>query len=81
MDLLKRNPVFFGFCTVSVLVFLGLIVLIFVESKKLGKAEAQIASADGQIKAVIYADPAPSNRNVKIARTNLEELHCIQCLL
>ena len=74
MDLLKRNPVFFGFCAVSVLVFLGLIVLIFVEVQKLGKAEAKIASADGQIKAIIYANPAPSNQNVKVARTNLEEL-------
>ena len=74
MDQLKRHPVFFGFCIGSVLVFIGLIVLIFLESEKLSRAKAQVASVDGQLKALIYANPAPTNKNVKAAQTNLEEL-------
>ncbi len=74
MDQLKRHPVFFGVCIGSVLVFIGLIVLIFFESEKLSKARAQVASVDGQLKALIYANPAPTNKNIKAAQTNLEEL-------
>ena len=74
MDLLKRNPVLFGFCIGSVLVFIGLIALVFVESKKLSKVKVQVASVDGQTKALIHANPAPTNKNVKAAQTNLEEL-------
>ena len=74
MDLLKRSPVLFGLCIVSVLVFLSLIVLTFVESKKLSAARLQVASADGQIKALMYANPAPTEKNIRAAKTNLEEL-------
>jgi len=35
---------------------------------------AQIASADGQTKTLIYSTPSPTNRNVKAAKANLEEL-------
>lgn len=74
MDLLKRNPYFFGFCIGSALISIALAVLIFVESEKLSKAKVQIASTDGQMKALMYANPAPTNKNVKAAKENLEEL-------
>ena len=74
MNLLKRNPVFFGFCTSSVLFFTGLVVLTFFESRKLSTAKAQVASADEQVKALGYANPAPTNKNVKAAQANLEAL-------
>ena len=51
-----------------------LMVLTVVESQKLSKAKAQVASVDGQIKAIMYATPAPTNKNVKAAQTNLEDL-------
>jgi hypothetical protein len=74
MDLLKRNPVLFGFCTGSVLVFFGLLALTFIESRKLSKTKVQVASVGGQIEALIYANPAPNKKNVKAAQTNLEDL-------
>lgn len=74
MDLLKRSPVLFGFCIASVLVFTVLIVLTFFESKKLSEAKRQVASADGQVKELMYANPAPTEKNIRAAKTNLEEL-------
>ena len=74
MDLLKRSPVLFGLCIGSILVFLGLTVLTFFESKKLSEAKLQVASAGGQIKALMYANPAPTEKNIRAAETNLEEL-------
>ena len=71
MDLLKRSPVLFGLCIGSILVFLGLTVLTFFESKKLSEAKLQVASAGGQIKALMYANPAPTEKNIRAAKTNL----------
>ena len=49
-------------------------VLTFFESKKLSEAKLQVASAGGQIKALMYANPAPTEKNIRAAETNLEEL-------
>lgn len=74
MNLLKRSPALFGFCIASVLVFLGLIVLTFFESKKLSETKLQVESADGQVKDLMYANPAPTEKNIRAAEKNLEEL-------
>lgn len=74
MDQLKRNPIFFGFCIGSVIIFIVLTILVSIESSKLSTAKAQVASVDGQIKALMYANPAPTNRNIKAAQKNLEAL-------
>lgn len=74
MNLLKRSPALFGFCIASVLVFLGLIALTFFESKKLSETKLQVESADGQVKDLMYANPAPTEKNIRAAEKNLEEL-------
>jgi hypothetical protein len=74
MEHIKRNPVFFSFCLGSILVFIVLIALVFFESVKLSNAKAQVMNVDGQVKALMYANPAPTNKNVKAAQKNLEEL-------
>ena len=74
MNFLKRNPVFWGLCICLIVIFLGFTILILLESGKLSKARAQVASADGQIQSLMYANPTPTNRNVKAAETNVEEL-------
>lgn len=74
MDFIKRNIAFFVGCTALLLIAIFLLALIFVESGKLNRAKRQIASADEQIKVLMYADPAPNKRNLKAAQANLEEL-------
>lgn len=74
MELFKRNLFFFLFCIGAIFAAIVLAALIFLESQKLAKAKAQIASADEQVKAVMFADPSPTNKNVKEARSNFEDL-------
>ena len=74
MNLLKRNPVFWGLCISLMLISVGLAVAAFFESGKLAKAKAQVISADGRLKDLMYASPAPTNKNVKAAEANMEEL-------
>ena len=74
MKFFKRNFTFFMVCIGLVLLTVVLIILIFLESQKLSRAKMQIASADGQVKAIMFANPSPTNKNVKAARTNFEDL-------
>jgi len=74
MDFIKRNTGFFASCIVLLLASIILIVLIFIDVGKLNKAKKQVASAGDQIKSLMYATPAPTNKNVKAAQTNREEL-------
>ena len=74
MELFKRNLSFFLFCIGAVLTAIALIVLTFFEAQKLAQAKARVDSADGQMKAMMFANPSPTNKNVKAARSNLESL-------
>lgn len=74
MGLFKKNPVFCILCVVAVLVFAGGSALVVMESSKLSKSKQKVASADSQIKGLLYANPAPTSENVQAAQQNAEEL-------
>ena len=74
MGLFKKNPVFCILCAVGVLAFAGGSALVVMESGKLAKSKKQVASADSQIKGLLYATPAPTPENVLAAQKNADEL-------
>ena len=75
MNFFKQNSVFVSLCTTALLVFLVASVLLVIESGKLSKAREKVASADSQLKALMYSEPAPTERNLELAKKNLDDLN------
>ena len=74
MGLFKKNPAFFIFCVVAVLVFAAGATLVVMESGKLAKSKKQVTSTNSQMNGLLQANPAPTSENVQAAQQNVAAL-------
>jgi type II secretory pathway pseudopilin PulG len=74
MGFIKKNLIFTVIVVVCILAFVAGAFLAFSESRKISNAKQTIASAQTQLKNMRYADPAPSEENLRASEENLAEL-------
>jgi hypothetical protein len=74
MGLLKKHLTFSIVVVVCLFVFVAGAYLAYSESGKIGKAKQQIRTAEKQLDNLRFADPAPSEENVRASKQNVEEL-------
>jgi len=74
MGLIKKNLTFTIVVVVCLLAFGAGAYLAFAESGKIDQAKQKITSAQTQLNNMRYADPAPSEPNVKASKENVRQL-------
>lgn len=74
MDFIKKNLAFTIVVALCVLVFLAGAYMAFTQSSQISKAKQAITGAEAQLNNARFADPAPTEENVKASEENLAKL-------